>query len=80
MTHRTYKFELPYEIGSFTVGFGIGQLKAEGLFAKLPVDLQTRFDKAAETWQSVVITKQDCDEIDNDTWTKIADKLSLEWS
>jgi len=77
---RKYKFQLPYEVNSFYVGFGIGQLKAEGLFDKLPKDLQDRFNEAADAWQSVTITKDECDEIDDDTWTKLADKLDLAWS
>lgn len=77
---RNYEFELPYEVSSFVVGFGLGQLKAELIFEKLPADLQARFQHAADNWQSVTITRADCDEIDNETWAKIAEKLSLSWS
>jgi hypothetical protein len=80
MSKRKYHFQLPYEIGSFYVGFGISQLKHEGLFQKLPKGLQSRFQQAADNWSSLVVTKADCDSIDDHTWAAIATKLGLEWS
>lgn len=76
---RKYKFKLPYTIGSFYVNMGLSQLKTEGLFQKLPQELQDRFEAAAQAWQGVVITQEDIDAIDMITWGAIAHKLGLDW-
>lgn len=72
---RQYKFNLPYIIDVMHVEFGIGQLKSEGIFQRLPVALQQRVEAAAASWQSVAITKEDCDSIDDETWSLLEAKL-----
>ncbi len=74
---RKYNFELPYTVSYFYVALGLQQLKDEGIFHKLPKDIQTRFEECG--WGGATITKADCDRIDHATWSKIATKLDLDW-
>ena len=76
---RQYNFKLPYEIGRFYVSMGLSNLKSSGLFNRLPVKLQQRFQYAADHWEGLTITKKDCDSIDPVTWGAIASRLGLSW-
>lgn len=77
---RIYHFELPYTVSAMYVHFGLNKLKDEGLFDRLPKDLQVQFEAAAAAWEPVVIIKEECDEIDENTWEIIAAELGLAWS
>jgi hypothetical protein len=77
---RDYKFALPYSIPAVYLHYGIRQLKSEGVFQKLPKDMQQKWTHAMDAWHAVRVTKEDLDRIDNDSWTKIANKLNLKWS
>ncbi len=74
---RKYNFDLPYTIPYFYVGPGISQLQAEGVYDKVPESIRERLENAQ--WGGVEITEDDCNEIDDVTWTAIAEKLGLEW-
>lgn len=76
-TKRKYNFPLPYTVNYFYIALGLQQLKEEGIFNNLPVAIQNRFETAG--WSGAVITKADCDSIDTETWTKIANRLGLDW-
>lgn len=80
MTKRIYNFELPYEIPSLYVHFGLQRFKNEGLFDRMPLHLRTKIETAAAAWEPFVITKETCDSIDDDIWKKIAAELNLDWS
>lgn len=80
MSNRTYNFELPYEISSFYVTFGINKLKSEGTFDKLPAVLQAKLQHASENWEAVLVTKTELDSIDDDVWKILAAELGLDWS
>lgn len=77
--YRVYDFQLPYEIGSFYLSMGMYQLKEEGILDRLPEDLQDRVNEAVETGSGIVVEKEDLDKIDEDTWTRLAQKLNLSW-
>lgn len=76
---RVYKFPLPYKIQAVYLHYGVAQLKNEGVFQKLPKELQEKWKRALDNWHDLRVTKADLDKIDTRTWTKIADKLNLEW-
>lgn len=76
---RIYLFPLPYKILAVYLVYGMKQLKAEGIFQKLPKDLQQKWVKAASHWHDIRVTSEDLDRIDDSSWSKIAKKLKLEW-
>lgn len=76
---RTYHFPLPYKILAVYLHYGIVQLKQEGVFHKLPRDMQQKWTRASEQWHDIRVTKEDLDRIDDDTWSRIAQKLNLKW-
>lgn len=76
---RVYHFKLPYTIQAVYLHYGIGQLKKEGAWAKLPKKLQTSWERAEASWHSVIVTKEDIDSIDDATWKSIANKLNLKY-
>ena len=77
---RTYNFTLPYTIDKATVYWGYFKLESQGIFQALPSDLQQQFIDARNNGQPVTVTQDDLDEIDDDTWTKLASELGLQWS
>ena len=79
MAKRIYNFTLPYEISSLYVHFGLQRLQSEGLFDKLPLDLRAKIETSAAVWEPVVISKEMCDAIDDDTWEKICKHLKWEF-
>jgi hypothetical protein len=76
---RTYHFELPYKIDTIYLHYGLQMLRKEGVFQKLPKDLQEKWIKAKDAWHPLKVTKADLDRIDNNTWARIANKLKLKW-
>jgi len=77
---RVYHFPLPYKIEAMYLFYGAQQLKQAGIFQKLPKDLQGKWQKAADAWHSIRVTKEDLDRIDDVSWAAIASKLNLQWS
>lgn len=76
---RVYNFPLPYKMEASSVFLGVGILQREGIFKKLPEDMQEKMIKCKEKWYPLKITKSDLDRIDDKTWTYIATKLNLKW-
>jgi hypothetical protein len=77
MNKRKYHFELPYTIPYMYVTMGIGRLQNEGVYDSLPTSLKERLESC--DWNGVTITEADCNEIDDDAWASIAEKLDLDW-
>jgi len=71
---RKYKFPLPITIGSFKANFVPGILKENNLWDHIPKDIQNKF--MTHGWNDVVITKEELDEIDDQTWAKIKSAIS----
>lgn len=80
MSNRIYQFDLPYTISSIQVEFGIGQLKADGIFQGLPPVLQQVLQQAADNWHSVTVTGSDLDMISDPIWEQLASRLGLSYS
>lgn len=76
---RKYNFELPYKISYFYVVMGLQGLKDEGIFERLPIHVRNGIEDAYNSWSGVVVTKEDCDSIDEETWEIIANRLNLSW-
>ena len=76
---REYLFPLPYKIQAVYLHYGIQQLKNEGVFHRLPEELQHKWTRAALAWHDVRVTAADLDKINDECWTRIADKLNLQW-
>lgn len=76
---RIYEFDLPYHMSGLYVYVGYKKFKKAGLLEKLPNDLRVKFEKAAQNSDPITISKYILDQIDDDTWTKIASDLSLKW-
>ena len=76
---RTYKFPLPYKMEPSNVFLGVALLKKEGIFDKLPSDLQTKMMRAKEKWYPLRISESDLNRIDDKTWGYISTKLKLNW-
>jgi len=77
---RVYDFTLPYQISGIQDSVGISDLKSDGLWDKIPADLQAKLE-AGDSWFSsgVDIQKSDLDELSDAVWEYIAGKLSLPW-
>ena len=80
MTTRIYDFPLPVHISGFQDSIGISDLKDAGIWDRVPTDLQTKMTNAS-SWLSggADITKADLDELPDNVWSFIADKLNLKW-
>lgn len=76
---RIYYFELPYKIQAMYLHYGLIQMRKTGIFQRLPKDLQKKWERSAEQWHDLRVTKEDLDRIDEATWRAIADKLDLKW-
>lgn len=76
---RVYDFKLPYTIGAFKIKFGLGQLKSSGVFDLLPTKFQQMLEQAAKGFKSLTVTEAELNELSEDAWIKIADKLKLPW-
>ena len=77
---RKYDFPLPYTIKAVYLFYGVSQLKQEGVFQKLPEDLQKKMQRGVDMWHDVRVTKGDLDRIPTESWASIAHKLNLTWS
>lgn len=75
---RKYHFPLPYKLGRIKIPFAISTLKKEGVWDNIPRHLRRKMETAG--WSGVRITKDDLDQLDDKTWSLIADKLGLKWS
>lgn len=80
MTNRTYNFDLPYTIDKGSVYWGYKKLYWDGMLAKLPADLQQRFTDAYNNSAEVVVTADELNEIDDDTWAQLASMLGVTYS
>ena len=80
MSKRTYNFDLPYTIDKNNVYWGYKKLYWDGLLAKFPQDLQDKFTNAYNNSESIDVTADELDEIDDDTWATLADMLKMSWS
>lgn len=81
MAKRIYHFPLPYHLSGIQDSVGVSDLKDANLWAKMPVDLQNKLS-AADSWFSggCDVTQSDLDELPDDVWTFIANKLGLSWA
>ena len=77
---RVYNFTLPYKLSPWQTFGAVGQLKAKGLWDKLPSDLQAKLQKAAERGYSLTVHADELDQIDDGTWAYIASQLHLDWT
>lgn len=80
MTHRIYDFTLPQHITGIQDSVGVSDLKSMGLWNKIPADLQAKLE-AADSWFSsgLDVKASDLNELPDDVWAFIADKLNLKW-
>jgi len=73
---REYNFKFPVVLSGFIVSFIPGQLVEKGLWDRLPHNLLHKINDAAESWNNLVLTKEDLDEIDDATWLQIAELIA----
>jgi TRAP-type C4-dicarboxylate transport system substrate-binding protein len=78
-TMRHYEFQLPYVLSGFMAHMGYNSLLSNGLFERLPPELQYVLKQASDTWSEVAITGEMLDTIDDNTWAQIAQLLSLRY-
>lgn len=78
-TGRVYHFDLPYTMSASNVFYGVKMLQKNGMFVKIPLDFQKIMLKARDNWHPIKITRFDLDELDDETWTLIANNLNLRW-
>ena len=69
---RKYTFTLPHHFSSFEVQFAPERLKELGIWDDLPENFQNLITDAVNDHNSLDLTKEDLDEIDDTTWDKIS--------
>lgn len=79
MSKRHYHFELPYEMSGFYASMAVSELQQMGLWDKIPLRLRNKLLECG-FFDSMEITKADCDALPDDVFAKIAERLDLEWS
>jgi hypothetical protein len=77
---RKYHFELPYTMSPSNVFYGVQLLQRNGMFNRLPEDMQEKMTRARNMWHPLRITERDLNRIDDETWKYIASQLHLKWS
>ena len=80
MSKRIYDFPLPQHFSGIQDSVAITDLKSAGLWNKIPKDLQTKM-LSGDSWFSsgVNVTAADLDELPDDVWSFVAEKLNLKW-
>ena len=77
MTRDYTGIELPITVPSWKIEWGFSQFKNSGLLAKLPDLLQAKAQLAYDNSTPLTITQEDCDAIDDPTWTELRAKLEV---
>ncbi len=68
---RKYEFDLPVKLASFKASFIPGMLQSAGIWDELPEDLVDKINEAVKNFADLEITKEDLDEIDDDTYHRL---------
>jgi hypothetical protein len=79
MSKRVYNFERPYVISGWKVGFIPGKLRWIGVWDNLPAEIIQKIEDAADHGRNLEVTAAELDLIDDESWTKIAKELNLDW-
>lgn len=76
---RIYKFELPYVVSNWQLGFLVGQLQSMDVWKNLPEELTLKIASCRGEGSDLQILQEDLDLIDDADWTAIAEQVNLEW-
>jgi hypothetical protein len=81
ISKRIYHFDLPHMISGVQDTFGVNELQSDGMWPKIPADVQRKM-LAGESWfgPGVSVTQADLDELPDDVLAYVANKLDLKWS